>query len=129
MPELSSADPNVEHAFEHVRVAQRSHIDRLETSFGRSACGRRAIVRAPELDLALDRLAASPPETLQGLRVVQTETENCLRFELEDGGFLMLRRSGTESMIRIYAEAESDAALVERLDAGLRLVEPESGRS
>jgi phosphomannomutase len=109
--------------------ALEHHIERLEARFGRSACGRRAMVRTPERDLALDRLEASPPSALGGIRVVQSHTRTPLRLELEDGGFLMLRRSGTEPMIRLYAEAGSADSLAERLDAGQRLLEAMPDRS
>jgi len=49
-----------------------------------------------------------------------------LRLELADDGCLMLRRSGTESVMRIYAEADTQSALGERLETGRRLLAPET---
>lgn len=42
---------------------------------------------------------------------------------LADGGFLMFRRSGTEPVLRIYAEAGDAQQLERRLRAGIRLIE------
>jgi phosphomannomutase len=102
--------------------ALETHVDRLERRFGASACGRRAISRTPELDLALDHLVRNPPDSVGGVAVESVEGGDSLRLELSDGGFLMLRRSGTEPMIRLYSEAAHDAALIQRLDAGQGLL-------
>jgi phosphomannomutase len=105
------------------------HVERLESRFGASACGRTAIAGSPALDRALEILKNSPPERLGRVPVEAVEeleeVENCpeLRLDLEDGGFLMLRRSGTEPLLRVYAEASTAAALDERLSQGIRLLE------
>jgi len=39
-----------------------------------------------------------------------------------DDGFLMLRGSGTEPVLRVYAEAPGQRALARRLAAGRRLL-------
>jgi phosphomannomutase len=56
-----------------------------------------------------------------GARVIAAREFDGLRLEL-DGGFLMLRASGTEPVLRLYAEAASRAALARRLQAGARLL-------
>jgi len=99
------------------------HVERLENRFGASACGRTAIAGSPALDRALEHLKAAPPEQLGRVRVETVENGPGLRLDLEDGGFLMLRRSGTEPLLRVYAEAGTAAALRERLSQGIRLLE------
>lgn len=103
------------------------HVARLEERFGGSACGRAAIATGPALERALATLAAAPPERIGPARVVAVDDRFGLRFALEDGGFVILRRSGTEPVLRIYAEAGDAAALAGRLDAARGLLERVAG--
>ena len=99
-----------------------THVDRLEARFGSSACGRVAIVRSEALDRGLAKLAVAPPARI-GRSALQAVDERCgLRFDLADGGFLMIRCSGTEPMVRIYAEAGDAGQLDQRLREGARLL-------
>ncbi|MBK7947734.1 MAG: hypothetical protein IPK00_03075 [Deltaproteobacteria bacterium] len=100
-----------------------SHIDRLEARFGPSACGRVALEASPARDSALKRLMAAPPTRVDRQAVGRVDGDCGLRLALADGGFLMLRRSGTESVIRIYAEAGDGQQLARRLREGIRLLE------
>ena len=44
-----------------------------------------------------------------------------MKFIAQDTSWLMLRGSGTEPILRIYAEAPSDAAVKQLLNLGLKL--------
>jgi phosphoglucomutase len=101
------------------------HVDRLEARFGASACARAAIPRTKGIDRAFERLEAEPPTVVDGVMVDAIAREGGLRLGFVDGGFLMFRRSGTESMMRIYAEAESQAGLERRMEAGRELLHQE----
>jgi len=98
------------------------HVARLEAAHGASACGRRALRASGGLDRALVRLAASPPTRIGGVALAGFDAGDGLRFELADGGFLMFRRSGTEPLLRIYAEAADAQRLERRLELGQRLL-------
>lgn len=50
------------------------------------------------------RLDAAQPETIGGLRCTNKITTDGYKFELEDGGWLLVRFSGTEPLIRVYCE-------------------------
>lgn len=100
------------------------HVDRLEARFGASACARAAIPRVRRVDRAFEKLETEPPHDVDGVSVDEVAYGDGLRLGFADGGFLMFRRSGTESMMRIYAEAGSQAELERRLDAGRRLLDP-----
>lgn len=88
---------------------------------GPSACGRTA---RPADRGALERVAQlveTPPDCVDGAEVRAVEYGEGLRLILRDG-FLMLRASGTEPLVRIYAEARDRRALARRLAAGHALL-------
>ena len=72
------------------------------------------------LDLKLDRaqrmsavtgLSSARPRTLGGKLVENVDTQDGFRFVLQDGFWALVRFSGTEPLLRIYAEAESPEAV------------------
>jgi phosphomannomutase len=68
------------------------------------------------------RLGSSPPAAIAGSRVTKIDTTDGFRFFLGDGSWLLIRFSGTEPLVRIYAEAESLDRVTELLDDGARLI-------
>ena len=79
-------------------------------------------IHVPESDRdgAVARVAEARPDSLAGRRVLRRDTVDGYRFEVE-GGWLLIRPSGTEPLLRIYTET-TDAALVKPLlDAGREL--------
>ena len=74
-----------------------------------------------ERDGIYERASQARPERLAGLQVTGIDTTDGFRFLLEGGGWLLLRFSGTEPLMRIYTEV-GDRALVPRLlEAGKEL--------
>jgi phosphomannomutase len=63
------------------------------------------------------------PETVAGAVVASVNDVDGFKIHLEDGGWLLVRPSGTEPKLRIYAEAGSPARVDELLAAGRDLVE------
>lgn len=101
---------------------------RLVRAHGRSACGRAA---APATRAALRVLAAlgeAPPSRLAGDAVLEASCADGVRIRFADG-FLHWRASGTEPVIRIYAEAPSAAALTRRLAAGVARLRSQAKRA
>jgi phosphomannomutase len=70
---------------------------------------------------AQERLDAASPETLAGLAVTDIVTLDGYKYELEDGGWLLIRFSGTEPVIRVYCETTDESRVRPLLDEGLRL--------
>jgi phosphomannomutase len=70
---------------------------------------------------ALARLGAEQPERVAGLRVLKARPLQGFKFDLEDGSWLMLRFSGTEPLLRIYAETTRPGKAGELLAEGQRL--------
>jgi phosphomannomutase len=59
--------------------------------------------------LARERMILqSNPKTLGGLAVTGLDTTDGYKFSLDDGGWLLIRFSGTEPIIRVYTETTYD---------------------
>ena len=69
----------------------------------------------------LAALAKAPPERVAAARVREVDTRDGVRLGLDDG-FLMLRASGTEPVLRLYAEAPDPRTLALRFAAGWKLL-------
>lgn len=63
-----------------------------------------------------------PPEKLGRRVVTESATLDGLKLRLEDDGWILFRASGTEPVLRVYAEARSKAALEEILEDGTEWV-------
>ncbi len=70
---------------------------------------------------ARKRLDEAEPKTLAGLRVVEKITIDGYKFSLEDRGWLLVRFSGTEPLIRVYCETTHKDKVDALLHEGLRL--------
>jgi len=66
-------------------------------------------------------LAKNPPQKLLRSPLVGMKTFDGVKFVAEDSSWLMLRGSGTEPILRIYAEAKSDADAHKLLKLGVML--------
>jgi phosphomannomutase len=71
---------------------------------------------------ALERVTAARPDRLAGLRVAERVTTDGFKYVLEDGGWLLVRFSGTEPIIRVYCETTHGDKVRALLDDGVRLV-------
>jgi len=67
------------------------------------------------------RLDMARPEALAGLRVTEIVTVDGYKYVLEDGGWLLIRFSGTEPIIRVYCETTDEGRVQPLLEEGLRL--------
>jgi phosphomannomutase len=69
-----------------------------------------------------ERLAGAHPQQLAGLKVVDEDSTDGFRFHLEGGGWLLIRFSGTEPLLRIYTEVQDQSLVQKLLAAGKDLV-------
>jgi len=65
------------------------------------------------------------PKRFDGARVCDLALSDGVRLELDDG-FVLWRASGTEPLVRVYAEAPSQRALARRLAAARTWLGPRS---
>ena len=69
----------------------------------------------------LERLSAAKPAELAGLAVTSTSTIDGFLYNLEGGGWLLIRFSGTEPLMRVYCEVPSEDLVPKVLAAGKQL--------
>jgi phosphomannomutase len=69
----------------------------------------------------MDYLKANPPAKLLRSPLAEVKTYDGVKFVAQDSSWLMLRGSGTEPILRIYAEAKSDADVRKLLKLGVEL--------
>jgi phosphomannomutase len=69
----------------------------------------------------IDRILSANPETIGGLKVTELVTVDGFQFKLEDGGWLLIRFSGTEPIIRVYTETMHKDKVQAILQGGLRI--------
>ena len=70
----------------------------------------------------MEFLKASPPKKLLRSPLAKVDARDGVKFVAEDSTWLMLRGSGTEPVLRIYAEAKSDADVQKLLKLGVSLL-------
>ncbi|HZW02785.1 MAG TPA: phosphoglucomutase/phosphomannomutase family protein [Anaerolineaceae bacterium] len=68
-----------------------------------------------------EAILAAKPETIGGLKVTGLNTMDGFKFSLEDGGWLLIRFSGTEPIIRVYTETTHKDRVQNILADGLRI--------
>lgn len=68
-----------------------------------------------------DKILNTKPETIAGIKVTKFSDIDGFKFSFEDGGWLLIRFSGTEAMIRVYCETTHKDKVQAILDAGLEI--------
>ncbi len=56
-----------------------------------------------------------------GLRITSLDTTDGFKFNLEDGGWMLIRFSGTEPIVRVYCETTHKEKVKDILDDGLQV--------
>jgi len=70
----------------------------------------------------LDELEGSLPESILGVAVERVDTKDGFKIFLANGSWLLVRPSGTEPKLRVYAEGNSEGEVTDLLDAGRDIV-------
>lgn len=68
-----------------------------------------------------EKILSAKPESIAGLKVTGINTLDGYKFCLEDGGWLLIRFSGTEAMMRVYCETTHKDKIPAILDEGLKI--------
>ena len=94
----------------------------LFREYGEMTSGQRTLPLTPERAKKLKALVQDPPAKLGRRKVVAFETLDGLKLDFEGDRWLVLRLSGTEPLIRCYAEAETCDEVEALLKKGLEAV-------
>jgi alpha-D-glucose phosphate-specific phosphoglucomutase len=85
------------------------YYDRVDTMFEGNRSVREEIIRKAN------------PQTIGGLKVTGLNTLDGFKFMLEDGGWLLIRFSGTEPIMRVYCETTHQDKVQALLKDGLKI--------
>jgi phosphomannomutase len=66
-------------------------------------------------------IMANNPKNIGGLKVTELVTTDGFQFKLEDGGWMLIRFSGTEPIMRVYCETRHGDKVKAILEDGLRV--------
>ncbi|HEX8845490.1 MAG TPA: phosphoglucomutase/phosphomannomutase family protein [Pyrinomonadaceae bacterium] len=108
-------------AAEAVAARGASLGDQLEALYkrvGRLESGRIGARLTPEISAGLSEKLSQEPAEIDGRRIKQTNRMDGVKFIFEDGSWLLMRPSGTEPLVRVYAETESKNELEVLLEQG-----------
>lgn len=104
-------------------AAQGKSLTELKNDFfrayGKKYSGQMSVPLNPKHERALKNLIIDPPEKLGGREVIAIERLDGIKFDFDDDDWLLLRPSGTEPVIRCYAEAETTREMERLLEVGL----------
>lgn len=104
------------------RVSLNKLVARLEKEFGPHRYGRIDTHFPLEKRASLmEFLQQNPPDKLNRSPLAGIKSFDGVKFIAGDGSWLMLRGSGTEPVLRIYAEAKSEADVRKLLRLGMEL--------
>jgi phosphoglucomutase len=99
-----------------------SQVDDLFREYGKRVGTQKNIPIHEKREKKLKRLAKNPPTRFGGRKVVNTETIDGIKFDLEDDDWILLRFSGTEPIIRCYAEAGTKKELTNMMKTCLEML-------
>ncbi|MGD8487884.1 MAG: phosphoglucomutase/phosphomannomutase family protein [Anaerolineae bacterium] len=86
------------------------YYDRIDTRFP-----------AEQREATRQRILDADPQTIGGFEVTGLDTTDGFKFSLADGGWLLIRFSGTEPVIRVYCETTEKERVQSILEDGLRI--------
>lgn len=95
----------------------------LQANFGPAHYGRidaRLTKQLPKRDV-VQRLSNNAPNSLIGETVERVDTTDGVKYYLADHSWLLIRPSGTEPVLRVYAEARSAEGMQGLLEAGSQM--------
>lgn len=104
---------------------------RIMAALEEAVAQRDFVARGGESRLALMGSLLRVPGALAGVpvrRALTLDTKDGAKFFRDDGSWLLVRLSGTEPLVRIYAETRSERDLAPLLDEGERLVRGDGRR-
>ena len=95
-------------------------VDELLAAYGPAQYARTDLkLSRPVAKATLTRkLVETAPDIISGVAVEEVRTSDGIKYYLADGSWLLIRPSGTEPVLRVYAEAPNDERVRALLDFG-----------
>ena len=100
----------------------RELLDRLYGEVGRFVTRRDNLKLSPELEKVYGSKVNGLPAEIAGARVTEIIRIDGTKLLLDDGSWMLFRKSGTEPVVRLYGEAGNDARLAEVMAAGRKFI-------
>ncbi len=101
-------------------VALQDLVDEILKEAGPSHYGRldlRLTRPIPKQELS-SRLVDGAPKSIGALKVDRVSDRDGVKFHMDDDSWLLIRPSGTEPLLRVYAEAREESDLDSLLEYG-----------
>jgi phosphoglucomutase len=102
----------------HEGKTVRELLERLYGKVGRFVTRRDNLTLSPELETSYAVKINAVPAEVAGTKVKEVIKIDGIKLLLEDGSWILFRKSGTEPVVRLYGEAPSEARLTEVMSAG-----------
>jgi len=98
-------------------------IEHIKHNYPQYIDGVKVDVNFPEAEhqTIIERIKHNRPQYIDGVKVVKFDTTDGFRYILADNSWLLIRFSGTEPLLRIYAESSTPAQVARLLMLGKEL--------
>jgi len=104
----------------HVEEPLDERIERIRDSYGIRVQDRRSVDCPDERKAdVLSAVESAVGDVVAGAPVESASDVDGMKFHLADGSWVLIRPSGTEPKMRVYAESDSEGRTDELLDAGV----------
>jgi phosphoglucomutase len=97
-------------------------LEQVYSKVGKIVSGRIGVELTPELKHGLASKLAEDPSEFAGHHVASSNRIDGAKFILEDGSWILMRPSGTEPLVRVYAEASNEQELEVLLESGRKYI-------
>ena len=100
----------------------RELLDRLYSEVGRFVTRRDNLTLSAELEQSYSSKITALPAEIAGVKVRDIIRIDGTKLLLDDGSWMLFRKSGTEPVVRLYGEAGNEARLAEVMAAGRKFI-------
>lgn len=100
----------------------RELLDKLYNEVGRVVTRRDNLSLSPQLEAAYSAKINAVPAEVADTKVKEVIRIDGTKLLLEDGSWMLFRKSGTEPVVRLYGEASSNERLAKVMEAGRKFI-------